>query len=71
MVELPVKYLVPLMQVQTRNQRRTVNIICYHLELEVLKAVVIPKVSPNLLPRGPWPLLVGCEDDIYLNLCLK
>ena len=65
------KYLVPLMQAQKCSQQRTVNIICNHLELEELVAVVTPEISPSLPPRGPWPLLVGCEDYIYLNLRLK
>ena len=43
------------MQAQTRNQRRTVNIICYYLGLEELVAVVIPEVNPSLPLRDPWP----------------
>ena len=57
-------YSVPLMQVQTRNQRRTVNMICDHLELEELVAVVTPEVSPSLPPRDPWPLPMDYGDYI-------
>ena len=68
--ELTVKYFPLLMQAQTRSQRRTVNIIRYHLGLEMLVAIV-PEIYPNHLLRDPWLLPRDCGGYIDLDPRLR